>query len=307
MDCRSQISIVVPCFNYGHFLPKTLESVLKQSYSNWECIIIDDGSTDNTRNVARKYQELDERFKYAFQENKGLSAARNKGIELAVGDFFQFLDADDLIESNKLEIQLSFLIENPEVDIVYGDMLRFLSDQPDVRFKTRPQNDYDWMPKTSGKGADLIHQLIIQNIMVVSAPLIRSGVIQKTGVFNTSLRSGEDWEYWLRCALKGCSFSYFEGNETKTLIRSHPNSMMNNWAVMNENRIRLRKQIHSALNKSQKKSNRLQLFDDYGKFGLENIQKGNLLKGFWLIFKIRSYKVFYYFYHGFYWAFKKKS
>lgn len=73
------VSIIVPCFNQAHFLPETLDSLLNQTYQNWECIIVDDGSTDDTKKIAEEYEKRDDRFRYIYQENKGLPGARNTG------------------------------------------------------------------------------------------------------------------------------------------------------------------------------------------------------------------------------------
>src|SRR5690606_40203485 len=99
------VSIIVPCYNYGHYLLETLNSVKSQIFKDWECIIIDDGSTDPTAEVAREATRIDRRFRYYYQENKGLAAARNSGILRSRGEFIQFLDADDFISPNKLRSQ----------------------------------------------------------------------------------------------------------------------------------------------------------------------------------------------------------
>src|SRR6185295_252898 len=91
-------TIIIPAYNYGHFIAQSIESVQAQTYSNWECIIVDDGSTDDTANVVRKFTEQDERVKFFKQRNQGLAAARNTGIANSSGEYVQFLDADDLIE-----------------------------------------------------------------------------------------------------------------------------------------------------------------------------------------------------------------
>ena len=115
------VSIIVPCFNYAHFLPETLKSVSAQSFQNWECIIVDDGSADNTSEVATKFRLYDSRFRLISQSNCGLPAARNTGIQASVGEYIQLLDADDLITPEKLELQVAYLEKNRTVDIVYGD------------------------------------------------------------------------------------------------------------------------------------------------------------------------------------------
>lgn len=103
------VSIVVPCYNQARFLDEALNSVLCQSYAHWECIIVNDGSPDNTREVVEEWLKRDSRFIYIEKENGGLSSARNRGLEIAKGNYIQFLDADDLLCCNKLQKQIQIL------------------------------------------------------------------------------------------------------------------------------------------------------------------------------------------------------
>ncbi len=98
------ISIIVPCYNQVEYLDECLQSVLDQTYRNWECIIVNDGSPDNTEEVAKKWLEKDSRFKYLYKENGGLSSARNAGIEIAKGEWILPLDSDDKIGNRYLEL-----------------------------------------------------------------------------------------------------------------------------------------------------------------------------------------------------------
>ena len=98
------ISVVVPCYNQAQYLDECLQSVLDQTYTDWECIIVNDGSPDNTEDVAKKWVEKDARFRYLFKENGGLSSARNAGIEIAKGEWILPLDADDKIGNQYLEL-----------------------------------------------------------------------------------------------------------------------------------------------------------------------------------------------------------
>src|SRR5258705_5948810 len=123
--CGPLISVLAPCYNYGHFIGDALERVLAQTYENWECIVVDDGSIDNTKAVVTRYGEKDSRIKYVYQRNQGLAASRNLGIRLSRGTYLQFLDADDQIESRKLEFQLGVLEDNVDIDIVYGGVRFF--------------------------------------------------------------------------------------------------------------------------------------------------------------------------------------
>lgn len=100
------ISVIVPCFNQGRYLPDALDSVLAQTYPHWECIVVNDGSTDDTRQVALEYASKDARFRYVEQENRGLSGARNRGRREVRGTHVQFLDSDDTISPEKFQLQL---------------------------------------------------------------------------------------------------------------------------------------------------------------------------------------------------------
>src|SRR5256885_11934472 len=111
------VSIVIPAYNHAPYLPETIESVLRQTYQNWELLIIDDGSTDATPEIVQRYS--DARIRPYRQENHGLSATVNRGIELAHGEYFAFLPSDDLYEPDKLAIQVPVLEENPAVGAVF--------------------------------------------------------------------------------------------------------------------------------------------------------------------------------------------
>lgn len=119
----SIISVVIPCYNHGHYLPYALESILAQTYPYWEAIIVDDGSTDNTREVAQRYIQQDIRIRYVYQMNRGLSGARNTGITEARGEFLAFLDADDEWEPEFLQTCVTALEKRPELAAVYTGWL----------------------------------------------------------------------------------------------------------------------------------------------------------------------------------------
>src|SRR5690554_2414188 len=105
------ISIIVPCYNVGVFIKKSLQSIYLQTYTNWECILVDDGSKDQTKNEIDVWLKRDSRFKYIYQDNQGLSGARNTGLQKAEGEFVYFFDSDDLLDVITLENLLS-LVEN---------------------------------------------------------------------------------------------------------------------------------------------------------------------------------------------------
>lgn len=106
------ISIIVPIYNVENYLQECLESILKQTYKNFEVLLVDDGSTDNSANICKLYVEKDKRFKYFFKENGGLSSARNFGISNSKGEFLSFVDSDDIISNDFLETLYNNMINN---------------------------------------------------------------------------------------------------------------------------------------------------------------------------------------------------
>lgn len=125
------VSIIVPCYNQGQYLGEALESVSNQTFSDWECLIVDDGSVDDTAAIAKTFTEIDSRFVYLFKENGGVSSTRNFGIEAAKGAFIQFLDSDDILDKTKLELSLLQLEvpENKEVKIVISNFRMIVDNQ----------------------------------------------------------------------------------------------------------------------------------------------------------------------------------
>ena len=107
------VSVITPTYNCGDYIEDTIKSVIDQTYTNWEMIIVDDKSTDNTEELVKKYAESDSRIKYyRLERNSGAAVARTKAMEMAKGNYMAFLDSDDLWTSNKLERQLKFMERN---------------------------------------------------------------------------------------------------------------------------------------------------------------------------------------------------
>ncbi|SPP99895.1 hypothetical protein NBG4_130018 [Candidatus Sulfobium mesophilum] len=239
---KPAVSVIIPTYNYCVFLRDAIRSVQEQTFANWECLVIDDGSTDDTRQLVEAISARDRRVRYFYQKNQGLSAARNTGSRESVGDFLQFLDSDDLIERSKLELQVEYFMNHPDVDIVYGDARYFSTERPLERLYSKDGKNRAWMSKASGKGSEILRHLIAKNLMVVSSPLIRRKVIESCGLFDESLKAHEDWDYWIRCALNDINFAYLDLPETFTLIRYHAASMsMDPFLMLRTNREILRK------------------------------------------------------------------
>jgi glycosyltransferase involved in cell wall biosynthesis len=219
------VSVLIPAFNYGRYLGEALQSLQAQTYRQWECIVLDDGSTDDTPQVATRYAAEDRRIRYIRQSNQGQPAARNNALRAARGDYIQLLDADDLIESDKLRNQVEFLEARRDVDIVYGSVRYFPAESPSERRLSLFGPDAPWMPCTSGAGSDVLLALVEKNIMVINAPLIRRNTFEDVGPFDESLPRADDWDIWTRCALAGKRFEYRDEPGTLALVRSHPVSL----------------------------------------------------------------------------------
>ncbi|REG98269.1 glycosyltransferase family 2 protein [Flavobacterium aquicola] len=120
------VSVIIPCYNQSEFLDETLNSILIQTYTNWECLIINDGSLDDTEKIAQEWIAKDNRFVYFKKDNEGVSSCRNLGLEKAKGDFIQFLDADDLLAENKLQLSIEAVHEY-DVEVVCTNYFLFES------------------------------------------------------------------------------------------------------------------------------------------------------------------------------------
>lgn len=217
------VSVIVPTYNYAPFIAQTLESLRAQTYSRWECLVVDDGSTDATPEIVARYAERDARIKYTHQENARQAAARNTGLRGYAGEYIQFLDADDLIEAEKFERQVGYLEEHPEVDIIYGGVQFFRTERPDERLDTMWGESEPWIG-VSGAGVSILAALVRRNMIVINSPLVRRSVIEEVGLFDEGLPPVEDWDYWLRCAALGKRFEYKTFDGTLALVRWHPSS-----------------------------------------------------------------------------------
>jgi glycosyltransferase involved in cell wall biosynthesis len=230
-DNEALVSVIIPCHNYGHFLYETIQSLQSQSHTNWECLIIDNNSTDNSVEIIQALVQSDERVKYLSESIIGPSAARNKGLHAAQGEYIQFLDADDLLESEKIKNALNLFKYDSNIDIVYSDMRYFHSDNPKKLFFSMDLNDSSdkpWMPYVKGRKNEILAALLKENIMVISSPLIKKKCLDTVGFFDPKLAYNEDWELWLRLAFANYQFTYDASQDTKSLIRVHHTSHSKN-------------------------------------------------------------------------------
>lgn len=174
------ISIIVPCYNQAQYLPDCLQSVVEQTYSHWECIIVNDGSLDNTEAVALEWAAKDNRIKYLKKENGGLCSARNAGISSAEGKWILPLDADDKIGKDYLKFAHDIMISKSEVGLIYANA-NYFGDREEV-----------WaLPEYNLK------TLLRANMIYCSAFYKKEDWI-RIGGYDTNMKNGwEDWEFWI--------------------------------------------------------------------------------------------------------------
>ena len=193
-----KISVIIPAYNARKFIAEAIESVLNQTFPAHEIIVVDDGSTDGTGEFVEK--QFGDKVRVIQQENKGQGAARNTGIQVATGNIFQFLDADDLLLPNKFEVQLDFWRRNPEFDIVYCDHCYFTGE--------RIPNDLPSpSPLPQGNLVDVAMRRAPAGVHCFLVPLY---VMDAVGQFceDRSISSVEDRDFWFRCTLHKFIFGY---------------------------------------------------------------------------------------------------
>ena len=174
------VSIIIPSYNQGKYIPETLECLIKQSYPNWECIIFDDGSQDDTSSIVQGFCKKDSRFRYFKQKNSGPSVARNNAISKSNGTYILPLDSDDLISEEYVWDCIGVFLGRPEVKLVYCKARLF------------GEKDEEWnLPEYS------FEEILFANMVFCSA-MYRKSDYEKTNGYNVNMRSGlEDWDFWL--------------------------------------------------------------------------------------------------------------
>ncbi|MEQ7798367.1 glycosyltransferase [Pedobacter sp. ASV1-7] len=178
------VSIIIPCYNHGRYLSKAIESVLAQTYPHFEIVVVDDGSKDNTKEIAQSYKDV----KYVYQNNQGLSAARNTGINESSGQYLIFLDADDWLLKDALMINLNYIQMNPQLAFVSGGF-RFFYD------KDQMTSDV-----TSKVETDHYCHLLQKNFIAMIAAVMFQRWVFDSIRYDTSLKVCEDYDLYLKVA-----------------------------------------------------------------------------------------------------------
>lgn len=182
---QSLVSIIVPCYNYAHFLGEALDSLLAQKYSNWECIIVNDGSPDNTEEVAMEYCKKDNRFKYFHKENGGHSSARNFGVSHSSGKYILPLDADDTISENYIEAAVEKIESDPNIKLVTGQVQHFGDVNREFKMPVYNLGSY-----------------LRDNYLSISS-LFRKTDFDLVNGFDETMLTFEDWDFFIKLLKDG--------------------------------------------------------------------------------------------------------
>jgi len=213
MDASISVSVIIPCYNYGHLLADAIGSVLAQTRPPDEVIVVDDGSTDKTTEVAASYGN---RVQYIRQERSGPGAARNAGIRAARGELLAFLDADDWWLPHRLSSQVPIISANDEIAMVHSAFLGYHG--PDVQSPVYrfSQEDCD------------VHVLKRSCRVGTLTVLIRKEIVDELGGFDTRLRRCQDWDLWIRVA-RDHRIVYHD--EPVAVYRSHPDQVRSDYLL----------------------------------------------------------------------------
>lgn len=202
------VSIVLPTHNRAKILPKAIQSVLDQTYQNWELVIWDDGSVDDTEKVVETFQER--RIRYFYEVNCGKPYALNQAIARASGEYIAFLDDDDYWTPTKLELQQAFLNDHPEIDLVFGNFLNIdqANHKEGIGFEQNASALSQLSVEMTNEGLLIIKGGFLRgitkaNFIAFDTVIIRKEAIKKIGLFNESLLNSEDFEFWWRFGLNG--------------------------------------------------------------------------------------------------------
>jgi glycosyltransferase involved in cell wall biosynthesis len=188
------VSVIITCYNYGRYLTEAIDSVLKQTYRNYEVIIINDGSTDNSDDIINSYVIQSNKIRYYKQNNQGQARAKNKGIQMSLGKYVAFLDADDIWKNDIIEKRL-LLFKDENVGVVFtkADYI----DRTSKRVKLKLSGKY----LVPSRG-NVTKKLIFDNFVPFSSAMVRNECFFTIGMFDEKLEMAIDWDLWLRISTK---------------------------------------------------------------------------------------------------------
>lgn len=214
VDTIPLVSVILPTYNCANFLTDSITSVLSQTYSSYEIIVVDDGSTDNTKEVLNPFMQ---RIKYiCHHQNKGAPGARNTGIQSAQGKYIAFLDADDIWLPEKLHISIEYFNKYPDIGMVYSGYVNI--DENGYLLNRNPR-------KQLPSGNIFIQLFSEQNFIITPSVVVSKEVFKTTGLFDEQFFHCDDWDMWLRIAFH---FKVIGINKPIVKCRHRPHSLRRN-------------------------------------------------------------------------------
>ena len=224
-----KVSVIVPAYNVAPYLAETLDSVLAQTRSDYEIIVVNDGSTDETAQVAESYRErFAGKLVYVWQENRGLAAARNTAIRTARGQYIALLDGDDVWMPTYLEILLGMLEADPSLDVVFPNALFWGSPKHTGR---------DFQAVFPPNPPFTVEKILGRESSVFGLATLHRDLVMAVDGYDETLRSSEDFDLWLRLLKRGCRFGYT--TETLVQYRYRANSLSNTGITHYQNKIKV--------------------------------------------------------------------
>ena len=219
-----KVSIIIPLYNQKQFVADAIESALAQTYKNIEVIVVNDGSTDCPDEVLDKYKH---NIKLVYQENKGLAAARNRGLLESTGEYIQFLDADDIIFNDKIEKQITVINRNNGINVIpYCGCIRVHSND------LTSQKNFEYQTVENMCDNPILKIIDLQKLfpLPIHTVLLNKTLIENNGLFNEHMNANEDRLFWTKVCLNGCRFIYDYTYSVK--YRKHSTSMTSNKSRM---------------------------------------------------------------------------
>lgn len=211
MTLTPLVSIIIPTLNRATYIGYALDSIREQTYLNWECWVVDDGSTDHTAAIMAEYCKRDSRINYvkrpkSFQ--KGSNGSRNYGLYLSQGKYIGFCDDDDFWLHDKLEKQMPVFQNHPDVGLVTGN----------IEFVNADGVRTGRVIEQTGNHGYVFEEFLFKNRISMITPVLRREVFDKVGLFNTDFTIAEDWEYWRRVAYY---YPFYALNDVLACVRKH--------------------------------------------------------------------------------------
>ena len=221
------VSVIIHTYNNEKFIGETIESVLNQTYKDYEIIVVDDGSVDGTRDVLMPYMQ---KIRYHYKENGGIASAKNAGISLSETEFVAFLDHDDLWVPDKLQLQMEHFNENPQIGLVYA---KYTSFRDGKELRTKPEKGYSgWIFK----------ELLAKSFIQTSTVVVKRECLDAVGPYDETFFLGDEYDMFLRIARKfQCGFV----DKGLTRYRVHDTNASNNDFLFDNENLGVYKKIYN--------------------------------------------------------------